>query len=344
MKGEDSLSRFRPRPLLGLVALLAMIVAFAAHAGSDPDAAASTEAAAPQAAPPDKSDDRQIDQADYIWLVQRSEAGLKLRGSVPSEEDRKTMLGMVKAHFPDLQVEDKLKVTQGGPPKEQWLGAVSFGLQQLSHLKRGSVRLANVTMRVVGEASSPDDYNEIKKALAGPLPSGLALKDDDVRPPVADPFVFTADLGANALSLSGSVPSEDARKQLRDLSRQLFERPGLDDRLEVASGAPKDWDEAVTAALRALSQLESGKVALSGLAVTIEGVAPDKGTAVAVSYQLRRDLPKLFSTSESIKWKEASALPDIAARVLPRIKDYARTNSNWPRGELPPLLPLVDAQ
>ncbi len=344
MKGENSSSGFRPRPLLGLVASLAMVVAFAAHAGSDPDAAAPAEAAASKAAPADKSDDRQTDQADYVWSVQRGEGGLKLRGSVPSEEDRKTLLGMVKAHFPDLQVEDKLKITKGGPPKEQWLGAVSFGLQQLSHLKRGSVRLTNVTMRVAGDASSPDDYNEIKKALAGPLPSGLALKDDDVRAPIADPFVFTADLGANALSLSGSVPSEDSRKQLREMARQLFERPGLDDRLEVASGAPKDWDEAVSAALRALSRLESGKVALSGLAVTIEGVAPDKGTAVAVSYQLRRDLPKLFSTSESIKWKEASTLPDSAAQVLPRIKEYARTNGNWPKGELPPLLPLVDAQ
>jgi osmotically-inducible protein OsmY len=344
MKGASSLSGFRPRPLLGLVASLAMVVAFAAHAGSDLDAAAPAEAAASKAAPADKSDDRRTDQADYVWSVQRGEGGLKLRGSVPSEEDRKTLLGMVKAHFPDLQVEDKLKVTKGGPPKEQWLGAVSFGLQQLTHLKRGSVRLTNVTMRVAGDASSPDDYNEIKKALAGPLPSGLVLKDDDVRAPIADPFVFTADLGANALSLSGSVPSEDSRKQLREMARQLFERPGLDDRLEVASGAPKDWDEAVSAALRALSRLESGKVALSGLAVTIEGVAPDKGTAVAVSYQLRRDLPKLFSTSESIKWKEASALPDSAAQVLPRIKEYARTNSNWPKGELPPLLPLVDAQ
>ena len=157
--------------------------------------------------------------------------------------------------------------------------------------------------------------------------------------------MFIADLGANALSLSGSVPSEDARKHLRELSRQLFRKPGLDDRLELASGAPKDWDEAVTAALRALSRLESGKIALSGLAVTIEGVAPDKGTAVAVSYQLRRDLPKLFSTSESIKWKEAAAPRPISPRKSCRAsRNMARTNSSWPKGELPPLMPLVDAQ
>ena len=103
-------------------------------------------------------------------------------------------------------------------------------------------------------------------------------------------------------------------------------------------------DEAVMAALRALSQLETGKVALSGLAVTIEGVAPDQGTAVAVSYQLRRDLPRLFSTSESIKWKQASASRDVAATVVPRIKAYVETNGEWADGKLPPLSPPRDAR
>jgi hypothetical protein len=263
---------------------------------------------------------------------------------VPTNDDRRTVLGMVKAHFPDLTVEDRLKVAQGAPPQDQWLGAVSFGLKQLSHLKRGSARLLNVALKVDGEARSAADYTEVKKALAGPLPAGLSIAGDNIKPPIADPFVFVADLGANALSLSGSVPSEDLRKQVRDLSRQLFRRPGLDDRLELASGAPKNWDEAVTAALRALSKLESGKVALSGLAVTIEGVAPDKGTAVVVSYQLRRDLPELFSTSESISWKEAAAPQDIAARVIPRIKEMARTEGRLPDGALPKLLPLLDSE
>jgi len=185
-------------------------------------------------------------------------------------------------------------------------------------------------------------HADVKKALAGSLPTGLTIAGENVRPPIADPFIFVADLGSNALSLSGSVPSENARKEVRDLSRQLFRRPGLDDRLELASGAPKNWDDAVAAALRALSQLESGKIALSGLAVTIEGVAPDKGTAVAVSYQLRRDLPALFSTSESISWKEAAASQDIAARVIPRIKDSAHADSQLPKGGLPNLLPLLD--
>jgi hypothetical protein len=336
----------RPMLLLGLFASLVVIAAFGAHAGFCADPVVSDQAASARLVTlaANKSKERPV---GYVWSAMRAESGLRLRGAVPSEDDRRTLLGMVKALFPDLKVEDDLEVVEGGPPKEQWLGAVSFGLQQLAHLKRGSIRLLNARMRVSGEAHSAKDYIEVKKALAGPLPTGLVIKVDNVRPPIADPFVFTADLGTNALSFAGSVPSEDSRKQLRELSRELFERPGLDDRLEIASGAPEGWDEAVIVALRALSSLESGKVSLSDLAVTIEGIAPDQGTAVAVSYQLRRDLPEPFSTSESIKWKEASATRatrDMASKVIPRIKAYARTTGNLPKGELPPLMPPLGAR
>ncbi len=301
---------------------------------------------APKKAAPKKAANKDTQNARKpdVWFAARSSSGLKLRGAIPSEEDREVVLGMVKAHFPDLSVEAKLRVVPGELQREQWLGAVSFGLQQLAHLKQGRVRLSAANLYVAGEAASAQDYVEIRKAMAGALPAGLTVKGDDVRAPVADPFVFTADLGVNALSLAGSVPSEDARKNVRELSRQLFERPGLDDRLEVASGAPKKWDKAVSAALHALSRLETGKVALSGIAVSIEGVAPDQGTAVAVSYQLRRDLPKIFSTSESIKWKEAKASDNAAAKVIPRIKAFTETKGSWLGRELPPLIRLRDTR
>ena len=334
---------FRPRALLlCLVGISALAGILAARADFGPAMRAPLDASAPsrvlvaeKPAPGSRG---------YVWSATRIESSIRLRGAVPSDDVRRTVLGMVKAHYPDLEVEDRLKVSKGAPPRDQWLGAVSFGLQQLSHLSRGSVRLLDVALKVDGEAHSAADYAEVKKALAGPLPTGLTVAKGSIKPPVADPFIFEADLGINALSLSGSVPSEHARNEVREMSRQLFRRPGLDDRLELASGAPKDWDEAVAAALRALSQLESGKIALSGLAVTIEGVAPDKGTAVAISYQLRRDLPALFSTSESISWKEASVSPGLAAQALPRIKQIAGTAGMWRGPNLPNLLPPFDKQ
>jgi hypothetical protein len=243
-------------------------------------------------APPNAGNDKPSKQKAYVWSASRSGSMLRLRGLVPSEEDRRTVLGMVKAHFADLEVEDRLKIAEGSPPREQWLGAVSFGLKQLSHLKQGSARLLNEGLKVDGEARSATDYAEVKKALTGPIPTGLIILNDHVRPPLADPFVFTASLGPDTLVLKGSVPNEERRKDVKELARRLFERPMLDDQLQLASGAPQRWNDAVEAALRALSRLDSGKISISGLALSIEGLAPDKGTAIAVSYQLKRDLPK----------------------------------------------------
>ena len=274
-------------------------------------------------------------RSSYVWSASRIGSTLKLRGLVPSEEDRRTVLGMAKAHFADLAIEDRLKVFQGGPPKEQWLGAVSFGLKQLSHLKQGSARLLNAGLKVEGEARSGNDYAEVKKALTGPMPEGLTILNEKVRPPAVDPFAFSASLDAETLTLSGNISNEEVRKQLKDLARRFFERPTLEDRLELASGAPKAWDEAVQVALRALSRLENGKIALSGLALTIEGEARDEGTAIAISYQLRRDLPPLFSSTESIRWKEAEKTRNLGEAILPRIKDKVRTSGGLAR-HLPP--------
>jgi hypothetical protein len=342
---------FRPKRLIlcGVAAFAVALVAVAAARDSlGEENAAAVSPAEPGTAsgsPADKPTDKANNKADakagadgsraYVWSARRKGSTLMLRGFVPSEEDRRTVLGMVKAHFAELEVEDRLKVMDGGPPHEQWLGAVSFGLKQLSRLKQGSARLLNDGLKIEGEARSSEDYAEVQKALVGSLPTGLVLLNESIDAPVADPFVFVAALDPNALTLSGSVPSEDTRKLIKDWSRRYFERPALDDRLQLASGAPKKWTDAVEVSLRALSRLDTGKVSLSGVAITIEGVARDRGTAIAVSYQLRRDLPELFSSSESIRWKEAEVPRTLGELILPRIKEIVHSDDGLPTGSIP---------
>jgi hypothetical protein len=213
------MSGFRPRRLLlCLIAVSALIGAFGVRAGftTEPGLRAA-QAWLVSPSPELLRVTEKVDEpaAAYMWSATRIESGIRLRGSVPTSEDRRTVLGMVKAHFPDLDVEDRLKIADGAPPHDQWLGAVSFGLKQLSQLKRGSVRLLNVTLKLDGEARSAADYIEVKKALAGALPTGLIVANPSIRPPIADPFIFVADLGTNALSLSGSVPASGTGRPAR---------------------------------------------------------------------------------------------------------------------------------
>jgi len=180
------MSEFRPRlSLLCLVAFLALVGVFGVRAGftTEPGLRAAQAwlvSPLPVTGAVKVADKSGPHAAGYVWSATRIESGIRLRGSVPTDEDRRTVLGMVKAHFPDLEVEDRLKINTGAPPQDQWLGAVSFGLKQLSHLKRGSARLLNVALKVDGEARSAADYMEVKKALAGPLPTGLTIAGESI--------------------------------------------------------------------------------------------------------------------------------------------------------------------
>jgi hypothetical protein len=307
------MSKFRPwLLLLGLIpiASLAMLDGSQAQKLDAEIAAQPAEAIEPAQSVPspaaDKTADSEREKKSYHWIANRRGSRLRIRGLVPSEEDRRIVLGMVKAHFPDLSVDEQLKVSEESPSRELWLGGVSFALKQLSHMERGTVRLSGLRLSVDGHTRTAADYKEVKKALESSLPPSLSLATDSVRPPAAKPFIFRADLSGAALTLSGSVPDEEVRKALLALTRELFGNPALHDELQLASGAPSDWDDAAIAALRALSRLESGMVALNGVALTIEGLAPDEPTAVAIAYQLRRDLPAPFEAQESIKWREAA--------------------------------------
>ena len=116
------------------------------------------EAAGSQAdAVPDK---KNTDAAsdERVWFANLNETKITLRGSAPSEEDRQTSLGMVKAQFPEFTIEDKVAVKESDVPREQWLAAVSFGLQQLALMSRGKVRVDGGALTVSGQAANAQAY------------------------------------------------------------------------------------------------------------------------------------------------------------------------------------------
>ncbi|MGA8689605.1 MAG: hypothetical protein WB662_06775, partial [Methyloceanibacter sp.] len=115
------MSEFRARPLLFcLVAVLplTLVAVLGARADLSGGGDAGLKPPSPAVLAGVTSNTDQAADAPptaYVWSATRSGSMLTLRGFVPSEEDHRTVLGMVKAHFADLEVEDRLKVTQGAP-------------------------------------------------------------------------------------------------------------------------------------------------------------------------------------------------------------------------------------
>src|SRR5450755_3085110 len=107
---------FQPKfRLLCLVFILSVTfgAAFVSRAGAGPhepapaqDPVSSPQAAAGQATAGQGAATAGPRVSAYVWSATHSGSSLRLRGSVPSEEDHRTILGIVKAHFPDLDIED----------------------------------------------------------------------------------------------------------------------------------------------------------------------------------------------------------------------------------------------
>lgn len=245
-----------------------------------------------------------IDKQDnYVWSASRRENRIKLSGFVPNEATRREIVGLVRASFPGHEVDDRLKLARGAPSHDVWFGGVAFGLKQLTRLKRGQVDLEQTALTLTGEATNGAEFRTVISALQS-MPKGINLKMQRVTPPVVSPYTFSARLAGRELVLAGHVPSEEMRKNIRELAKQYMPRATVVDRMELADGAVESWPGAMTVILRELGRLEEGAVDVKDNIVTFNGLAQKEETADLVRKTVRGGLPAIFKSTENVRFRE----------------------------------------
>lgn len=251
----------------------------------------------------------------YQWSAAQRGNRVKLNGYVPNDELRSTILGVVKATFPKAEIDDKLELARGAPEQNEWLGGIGFALRQLAGLKSGTVNFRDNGLSIEGEALGFGEYKSVKGALRNNLPAGIKLVADNVQPPVASPYVWSAKRSGNQLVISGHVPDEGTREQIFALAKQSFPRLAVVDRLETAQGAPQGFTAIARAALEQLVALTSGEVKLSDKTVSLTGEAPDQPTAGNVATAFRA-AAKGFEVTDTITYPQPK--PPLAAPYVVR--------------------------
>lgn len=240
----------------------------------------------------------------YSWLANKKEKRVQLRGYVPTEDDRLTITGFVKAAMPDYEVDDKMVLAGGSPPREVWLGSVSYALVQLAQLSAGSVHLNGTELTLNGEAQTTVAFRALNSSLAGQLPSGLEIKSAQIRPPTVAPYDWRVKYTGTAIFFAGYVPDEKTHQQVLERTRNLFPGINIEDTMELGSGAPQNLSWAISASLTQLNRLESGRAKLKDTGLEFEGVASSKFTAKQVTSSIRNSLPASYRSSEKITVKE----------------------------------------
>jgi OmpA-OmpF porin, OOP family len=146
-----------------------------------------------------------------------------------------------------------------------------------------------------GEAPSREALDRLKAAvgraqwLGGLALGGITTLDASNMtvfsgPPLADPFVWIAELQAGQLVLSGYAPNPSARDAVFLLAAMRFPDADISGALEIASGAPPEdgWLSAASISLQALARLDNGAVEANGPAFEVSGVAADSARAAAI--------------------------------------------------------------
>lgn len=121
----------------------------------------------------------------YRWFVERSPAGILIRGYAPSEEARAAARAVVAAHFGTLAVRDEQEIATGAP--DNFSDAVVAAVKQLYLLPKGRVTIEDRTLGVAGEVPSEVYANAVRGAVQRLVPAGFAVTHAVTAPPPPPP-------------------------------------------------------------------------------------------------------------------------------------------------------------
>jgi outer membrane protein OmpA-like peptidoglycan-associated protein len=291
-----------------------------------------------------------LDRAEtYWWAASRRNNRIRLTGLAPSIGARQAILGVTKASFPGFEVVDRTTLARGVPSTDLWLAGVSFGLKQLTSIKRGHVRMQDLQFSVAGEAEDIAGYRALKQALANSLPKGLKVTSNEVTAPPVSPFTWAAEIVQGQLVLSGYVPNDALRADIVATAKKNLPSAAIVDQMEPAEGATQGWVDGALASLRELSRLERGSAQIKDGALIVAGIAEDAAAADAIRARLRAAIPATIKLTEQIKVREPPpppppALPSVGSADPAQEKVEASTASHAQPAPAPPAEAMARAK
>ncbi len=109
--------------------------------------------------------------------------------------------------------------------------------------------------------------------------------------PLADPYLFDAARDGDRVTLTGSVPSEEARAALLAWARKAMPGATVEDRLTLARGAPANYPAVAAFAVGQVADLKKGSAGFGPGGYTIAGDPKDWPTYGRLEEALKSAMP-----------------------------------------------------
>lgn len=231
--------------------------------------------------------------APYIFAVNLRENLVALDGKLPSEEMRRDVVGKAAAAGAGLAVTDGA-VIDSHAPSGDYAAALNAAMDALGALAQGKVTLSDKRISIEGKGRANVRAETLAANVKAHLPPGFELAKADISAGPVSPYLFEATRKDGAVTLTGFAPDDGARARIADFARRRFFDAKLDDRLEIAQGAPSKFADAAEAGLAALARLADGKLSVSDADVALSGTTRHDGARAEIATALEDVAPKGF--------------------------------------------------
>jgi hypothetical protein len=247
----------------------------------------------------------------YSVRIHKETDRIKLKGTMSSKEDYKTLIGLVKASFPSATISKRIEIVHSANRSDVKIGGLSFALKILGYVEAGKALIDDNGISIEGSASTAVVLDEVKRAIANDRPTGVPLRSIRIAPPTKS---WTASIRKEGtLTISGVVPDESGKQMITAAAGRMFPECDLVDGSGVNTGLPDRWMKAAVHALELLRLLDNGSVEITDQSIRLKGDAASE-TAVQLIDAHSAQIPDGFSLNSEVS--APPGRPGVAAISL----------------------------
>lgn len=260
------------------------------------------------------------------WNAGRADGRVSLGGVVASEAQRDNAMAAARRLFGEAALEDRMSIESALRSELDIPASLSFALQALSRLKSGSVTIRDKDFAVVGEVADAAGLAALHDLLARGAPAGLAVASlpEGI---VVRPYGLTLSMDRTGLRLSGYVPDEITRANLRSVVADSPLKDRLDDGLVVVPGAPSDFGSAARVMLADLLRLDLGSASIEDDRVSIRGLTCRELIRSEIETSAASGLPAGFKADAAISLRQTGCVVDPPASCQNDLDGLTRRNA-----------------
>ena len=252
----------------------------------------------------------------FVWSARHAGGQIALSGYVPGGRARADILAAAKAAFPRSQIVDRMEVAEGAASGHSVASLAA--LKELGHLEEGSAEIRDASLTVSGMAADAAIADAAKQGLVKANPQGFklteAIKFRDTVPKPVSPYTTSIIADAATVVLTGYAPTDAAGEQLVQNARNRFAGRRIDNRLEIAPGAPDGWARCFDGALAGVQRLGNGKLAMIDRRIDISASTDDEALASMLPGEMKAALTADCDASVRVDVL-AEAPPDLVWRA-----------------------------